>query len=135
MQTKFSVNGNIIEGDLKIANEFNNFFLNIGPTLASEIKPINSNLLVSSFLLSNIEHNFSFELVSPNDILQIIKNLKNKSSSGYDKLNSIFIKKIQKYIIFPLSVLVNQSLSTGIFPDKLKIAKIIPLYKKMKMMT
>ena len=29
-----------------------------------------------------------------------------------------------------MSALVNQSLSTGIFPEKLKIAKIIPLYKK-----
>ena len=30
----------------------------------------------------------------------------------------------------PLSIIVNQSLCTGIFPDKLKIAKVIPLYKK-----
>ena len=93
MQTKFSKNGNIIEGDLKIANEFNNFFTNVGPTLASEIKPINSNLLLSSFLLGNVEHTFSFNLITPNDILKIIKNLKNKPSSGNDNLNSSFIKK------------------------------------------
>ena len=30
----------------------------------------------------------------------------------------------------PLSIILNQSLYTGIFPDKLKIAKVIPLYKK-----
>ena len=30
----------------------------------------------------------------------------------------------------PLTIIVNQSLCTGIFPDKLKIAKVIPLYKK-----
>ena len=48
-QTKFCVNGNIVEGDLKIANHFNKFFSEIGPTLASEIKPINSNLQVNSF--------------------------------------------------------------------------------------
>ena len=30
----------------------------------------------------------------------------------------------------PLSIIVNQSLCTGIFPDKLKIEKVIPLYKK-----
>ena len=93
MQTKFSINGNIIEGDLKIANEFNNFFTNIGPNLASEIKPINSDLLVTSFLLHSTELSFSFDLITPNDILEIIKNFKSKSSSGYDNLNSIFIKK------------------------------------------
>ena len=30
----------------------------------------------------------------------------------------------------PLSIIINQSLCTGIFPDKLKIARLIPLYKK-----
>ena len=37
MQTKFCVKGKIIEGDLKIANEFNKFFTEIGPKLAEEI--------------------------------------------------------------------------------------------------
>ena len=96
MQTKFCVNGSYVEGDLKIANEFNKFFTEIGPSLASEIKPINSNLLVQSFLLSNIESNFSFSNVTENTIRQIIKNFKNKTSSGYDNINAIFIKKIAK---------------------------------------
>ena len=30
----------------------------------------------------------------------------------------------------PLSIIINQSLCSGILPDKLKIAKVIPLYKK-----
>ena len=30
----------------------------------------------------------------------------------------------------PLTLIINQSLSTGVFPDKLKTAKVIPLYKK-----
>ena len=96
MKTKFCVHGSYVEGDLKIANEFNKFFTEIGPSLASEIKPINSNLLVQSFLLSNIESNFSFSNVTENTIRQIIKNFKNKTSSGYDNINAIFIKKIAK---------------------------------------
>ena len=39
-------------------------------------------------------------------------------------------KKIQTQIMYPLSILINQSFSTGTFPEKLKIAKIIPLHKK-----
>ena len=30
----------------------------------------------------------------------------------------------------PLTIIINQSLTSGILPDKLKIAKVIPLYKK-----
>ena len=37
---------------------------------------------------------------------------------------------ISDAIAGPLTVIINQSLLTGIFPDKLKIAKVIPLYKK-----
>ena len=130
MQTKFRVNGNIIEGDLKIAEEFNKFFSEIGPTLASDIRPVNNTLVVENFLTSNIEHSFSFNLTSPFDIQKIINNFKKKTSTGVDNINSIFIKKIQNFITYPLSILINQSISTGIFPRQLKISKITPLFKK-----
>ena len=31
---------------------------------------------------------------------------------------------------YPLSIIINQSLCTGVFPNRLKLAKVIPLYKK-----
>ena len=37
---------------------------------------------------------------------------------------------MQSVVSRPLSIIMNQSLCTGIFPDKLKIAKVIPVYKK-----
>jgi hypothetical protein len=39
------------------------------------------------------------------------------------------IKKSFDIICQPLVNLINLSLATGIFPDKLKIAKVIPIYK------
>ena len=39
-------------------------------------------------------------------------------------------KEIEHVVSRPLSIIINQSLCTGIFPDKLKIAKVIPLFKK-----
>ena len=30
-----------------------------------------------------------------------------------------------------ITLIINQSLMSGIFPDKLKIAKVTPIYKKM----
>ena len=92
MQTKFCVNGRIIEGDLRIANEFNKFFLNIGPSMASKITPINPNILLESFLTENTTYNFSFSLVSSRDIHKIIRQLKSKPSAGFDGINSIFLK-------------------------------------------
>ena len=54
----------------------------------------------------------------------------NKSSSGYDMFSNKIIKAIKNEISKPLTLIINQMLESGIFPDSLKIAKIIPLYKK-----
>ena len=44
-------------------------------------------------------------------------------------LKCVLRVRIQIYI---LTLFINQMLESGIFPDSLKIAKIIPLYKKRK---
>ncbi len=40
------------------------------------------------------------------------------------------MKTIKDSLIKPLTIIINQMLNTGIFPDKLKIAKISPIHKK-----
>jgi hypothetical protein len=40
------------------------------------------------------------------------------------------VKQCVKYTKKTLVYIYNASLSSGIFPDRLKIAKVIPLYKK-----
>ena len=52
------------------------------------------------------------------------------SNAGYDQISSNLLKRINEYIHKPLTLIVNQSLSSGIFPNKLKIAKVIPIFKK-----
>ena len=63
-------------------------------------------------------------------VLKIIGDLKPKSSAGYDNLSSTLLKDIKGVISRPLSIIINQSLCSGIFPSKLKLAKVIPLNKK-----
>ena len=52
------------------------------------------------------------------------------NSSGHDGISTRFIKRILEIITPPLTHIINQSLCTGLFPDRLKIAKVIPLFKK-----
>ena len=59
-----------------------------------------------------------------------INNLPTKNSCGYDDISSKLLKVIAPVIIKPLTLLINQVLNTGIFPDKLNIAKVFPIYKK-----
>jgi hypothetical protein len=73
---------------------------------------------------------FTFKDITSEDIVKIINKFKSKSSVGFDNISMKIMKKISVYISVPLSIIINQSLRTGIFPDKLKIAKILPLFKK-----
>jgi hypothetical protein len=125
----FKYNGINIRDKLEIANMFNNFFVNIGPKLAQEI-PQTSNRNHSQYLTSNVNNILRFTQLEVSDTLKIIDKLKSKTSSGYDNISTCFLKQIKHVIVKPLTMIINQSLKTGIFPDKLKIAKVIPLFKK-----
>ena len=76
------------------------------------------------------DHRFKFQQVSTKEVVSIINKLKNKTSSCKDEISNKLLKSIKGEISEPLTVIINQSLLTGIFPEKLKIAKVKPLYKK-----
>ena len=59
--------------------------------------------------------------------------LPNKWSHGHDEISNITLKSLRSSISFPLCHIFNQSLSEGKFPDKMKWAEVIPLYKGKSM--
>ena len=73
-----------------------------------------------------------FDFVDSSTVTKIIDSLKTKYSTGHDGISLKFLKIVASAIINPLTLIINQSLATGIFPDSLKIAKVIPLYKQGK---
>ena len=66
--------------------------------------------------------------VSENEIGQLIKSLKD-TTAGFDDLNSMCLKLSSQFLLKPLTHICNLSISQGIFPEQLKIANVIPLYK------
>ena len=59
----------------------------------------------------------------------MIKQLPKKTSYGHDKISNIMLKTLRTSIIYPLCHIFNASLSEGIFPERMKTAEVIPLYK------
>ena len=53
-----------------------------------------------------------------------------KNNCSTDGLSTKLLKQFQTVLIKPLTLIINQRLKTGIFPERLKIAKVIPIYKK-----
>ena len=63
-----------------------------------------------------------------------MSNIKSKTSSGYDHISTKLLKSIQHVLIPAISHLINQSINTGIFPDQLKIAKVVLIFKIAKVL-
>jgi len=112
-----------------IADEFNKYFMDIGPSLANDIMQPN-NLTYNDYLKNNITSSFELLTVSEQLVLKSIDNLKCKSSSGLDNLSNNLLKHIKFQVIKPLTLIINQCITVGIVPDDMKIAKVLPIYKK-----
>lgn len=111
----------------EIAEKFNDFFINIGPNLSSNIT---SNTHFTQYLKGNYLNSFFFRPVNEQAVMKELNNLNPRKSVGLDKMHPQLIRHAANIIARPLTHIINCSLSQGIFPDPLKVAKIIPIYKK-----
>ena len=71
----------------------------------------------------NILSYFNFECVNSDIVEKTSLGLSSKNSCGADGLSTNLLNIISKIIASPLCVIINESLVTGIFPDRLKIEK------------
>ena len=125
----FLVDGKLISDKLIIAKQFNSYFSNIGQNLASEIIAPN-NKSFTDYLIAPCGIGFNFVNVTVTDVMKIIDNLQAKTSSGVDGLSVKLLKLIKDDLASSITLIINQSFQSGIFPDQLKIAKVISIFKK-----
>ncbi len=115
-----------ITDNLEIANKFDVFFTNICPTLADKIK-YTGNKSVKDFMTNKYTSHFTFIMIDRETVIKTINDIKPKSSCGFDGLSMKLLKITKEVFIEPSSIIINQTLNTGICPDKLKIAKVTPI--------
>ena len=66
----------------------------------------------------------------PTEVFILINNaLVNKKACGPDNISPYFIKVAAATVSEPLSEFLNCSFTFGIFPDILKLAKVVPVFK------
>ena len=112
-----------------ITNTFNEFFSTVGKRYAEKQKV---SLTETTNNIGNIENNPKTLFLSPctaEEIGTIISKLPHKTSSGHDNISNVLLKKLTQSIIDPLSIIFNQSMETGKFPETMKKADVTPLYK------
>ena len=111
-----------------IAQAFNSYFTNIGPELASKISCDDKHF--TEYLSEPNQNTMCFIPTDQHEILKIVKTLKSKKSTGHDGISNKLLQQIIRNIAAPLEHIFNLSLSAGCCPDLLKLAKVIPVYKK-----
>ena len=75
-----------------------------------------------------LQETIFLEPVTLEEIKAIVSSLKN-NATGFDEINTEYLKMSMAYVANPLVYICNMSLSEGVFPTQLKIANVVPLYK------
>ena len=115
--TKFVSNGKTVEYGKVIANKFNDFFVNVGSSLAKTI-PL-SPKDPTDYMMQNINVIFNINPVTGDEITKIMGQFKD-SAAGWDTLKPSVMKNIKEYVKYPLAHICNLSFFTGVFPKELK---------------
>lgn len=118
----------VITDKLGIANTFNNYFSKI--SLNVHLSLVHFDCSVCNPSCRPCEQSFAFTPVNGLELLKIIGSLKSSNSTGIDGVSNRLLKNIACFLVDVLSHILNYSVFSGVFPDALKSAAILPLHKK-----
>lgn len=107
------------------AESFNNFFSTVGARLARECGSTDK-----VFRPSYNEKTFIFSSITTHEVSKALKLIKSSSSCGHDGISNKLLKMLLPVISEPLAQIFNECIELNYFPEQLKIARIIPLYKE-----
>ena len=142
-------NSTLIKDHKTIANIFNEYYTNIveyatgHPPVHVPLTPDGDNIaeILNHYAdhssikeIKNTQQNHSFELsfAEEDAIREIIGKLDISKATGIDNNPPRLVKLSANVIAKPLTDIINHSISSSVFPDEMKVAKIAPIYKNPK---
>ena len=75
-------------------------------------------------------NNIQFHDTTRGDVLKILKTLNPKKATVCDQIPAKLLKQAALQIVPVISNIINKALDKGTFPNNLKKAEVIPVYKK-----
>ena len=120
----FLINNKYISDGKLIANTFNNYFVNVGSSLAKNIQTETDPL----HYIESLENSIYIPEIHMYEIRTIISAITNSASCN-DELPVSILKQCTDSYLEPMTHLINLSISLGIVPDELKVARVIPIFK------
>ena len=95
--------------------------------ISGQIPSTNSS--PKDFLSSSLSESISLQPLTVSELNNIVKSFNANKAPGHDNISIKIIHQSFQKIAQPLVTIINTSLSTSAFPESLKIAKVIPVFK------
>uniref|UniRef100_A0A8C6M161 Reverse transcriptase domain-containing protein n=1 Tax=Nothobranchius furzeri TaxID=105023 RepID=A0A8C6M161_NOTFU len=109
-------------------DEFNKYFVNIGSKLEEKIIVDEIQTDATEYVERNKKSVF-LRAVDEKEIYEIVRNMKNKTSTDWNDIDMKTLKYVIEGIVKPLTHICNLSFQKGFFPNNMKVARVIPIYK------
>jgi hypothetical protein len=113
---------------IKIATELNNYFTGIAHSLAKNIP--NSNSTFEQYMIPSKMDSFGLTEVSKEELILLSHTIHPSHAKGVDDIDPAIALPSLPNILHPLVEIINCSFKTGIYPQSLKLAKVVPIFKK-----
>lgn len=110
-----------------IADALNTYFTNIGPQLSNQIP--DTNIGIEEYMNSKIDAKFTFKNIYLDDVLKEFEKLNTSKSFGPDKISARLLEDSKNVVAPCLTYIFNTSLTSGVFPDDWKKARVSSIHK------
>ena len=129
-----SENRSLVCDQNEVCDIFNSFFVNVAKDIGDRNIPVDfthPSIQAIGKATETVENpSLSFSFVDENTVQKHIRKLGVKKATGFDGISAGVVKLAEPAIVPPLTLLVNKSIESSVFPDNLKSAQVVPLHKK-----
>ena len=123
-----NINNQIETNSRTISEAFNKFFSTIPKDIDNKIIPTNKTH--RDYLNASIVNSFFLTPTNDEEVKSLIKEMNTSKSVGPYSIPTNILKLSSPVLSKPLVKLINFSFSEGTFPELLKFANVIPVFKK-----
>ena len=127
--SELDIDSSLVQNPKIMADEFCKHFSNIADSISVGTSLSSYTSEFKRYLPNRVTDSIYMQPTDPLEVFASIMSLKSNKSCGVDLIPTKIVKMSASIISEPLSILVNPAFSLGIFPDSLKIAKVVPIYK------
>ena len=131
--TIFLEENGLISDPKKVANKFNNYFLNVAEGLCEKIPKNNTRF--QDYLKNPNKNKLTLKEATSDEVWKIIHDLDGKKSGDIFGISPDLVKLSAQVIAQILTIIFNQSIREGCFPSAMKVAKVLPLHKGDSMLS